>query len=89
MGLERVEKNPAYFVLNACRVLQIEALGEGTVMSKAEGARWGLEHLPQQHRSLIGATLKHYLSDEPEGAAALDTDALDKFAAFVRCRRST
>jgi hypothetical protein len=88
-ALERVEENPAYFVLNACRVLQIEALGEGTVMSKPEGARWGLHHLPEQYRPLLGAALAHYLSDQPEGAAVLDTDALERFAASVKCRRST
>jgi hypothetical protein len=88
-ALERVEENPVYFVLNACRVLQIDALGEGTVMSKEEGARWGTAHLPAQYRPLIEAALEHYLSSTPEGTAVLDADALGKFAAFVRCRKGT
>ena len=87
-ALERIGENPVYFVLNACRVLQIDALGEGTVMSKAEGAAWGRDHLPEQYRPLIGDAHAHYLSDEPEGAAALDAEALEKFAAFVRCRKA-
>ncbi len=87
-ALERVGENPVYFVLNACRVLQIDALGDGTVMSKAEGARWGIDNLPEQYRALIGAALEHYLSDESEGAAVLDAHALEKFAAFVRCRKA-
>jgi predicted nucleotidyltransferase len=85
-ALERLAEDPVYFVLNACRVLQIDALGEDTVMSKAEGAAWGRDHLPEQYRPLIGAALAHYLSDEPEGTVVLDAAALEKFAAFVRCR---
>jgi streptomycin 3"-adenylyltransferase len=88
-ALERLAENPAYFVLNACRVLQIDALGEGTVMSKAEGARWGRENLPPQYHSLIGEALRHYLSDEPEGMHEFDPDTLQRFAAFVRCRKKT
>lgn len=87
-ALERLDGNPIYFILNACRVLQIDALGEGTVMSKEEGALWGLEHLPAQYRPLIERALDFYLSSEPEGAVAVDGDALRKFAAFVTCRRA-
>jgi hypothetical protein len=87
-ALARLAESPVWFVLNACRVLQIDALREATVMSKAEGALWGLDHLPEQYRPLIAAALQHYLSNEPEGAAVLDAGALEKFAAFVRCRKS-
>ncbi len=87
-ALDRLTESPVYFVLNACRVLQIDALGEGTVMSKAEGAAWGRDNLPEQYRPLISAALVHYLSDEPEGAAVLDAEALGKFAVFVRCRKA-
>ena len=82
----RLADNPVYFVLNACRVLQIEALGEGTVMSKAEGAAWGIAHLPTQYAPMIAAVLAHYLSGAAEGSAAVDRDAVGKFAEFVRCR---
>ncbi len=85
---ERLRTNTVYFVLNACRVLQIDALGEGTVMSKAEGAMWGIAHLPKQYAPMIEAVLAHYLSGEPEGTAVLDMDAVGKFAEFVRCRHS-
>jgi hypothetical protein len=57
-------------------------------MSKAEGAAWGRDNLPDQYRPLIGAALEHYLSDEPEGAAVLDAEALEKFAVFVSCRKT-
>lgn len=80
---ERLRDNPVYLVLNACRLLQIEALGEGTIMSKEEGALWGLEALPA-HRPLIAAALAHYRSNEPEGSARLDGAEVARFASFVR-----
>jgi hypothetical protein len=84
----RLAANPVYFVLNACRVLQIDALGEGAVMSKMEGARWGIAQLPAQYAPMIEAAVAHYLSAEPEGAAVLDVEAVARFAEFVRCRKT-
>jgi streptomycin 3"-adenylyltransferase len=87
-ALERAAVNPVYLVLNACRVLQIDALGEGTVMSKAEGGTWGLSALPAQYGPLIEAALNHYGSAEAEGTAKLDSGALRRFVEFVKCRHA-
>jgi predicted nucleotidyltransferase len=87
-ALERAAGNPVYLILNACRVLQIDALGEGTVMSKKEGGIWGLSALPAQYRPLIEDALRHYASDEEEGTAKVNEAALGRFVEFVKCRRA-
>jgi predicted nucleotidyltransferase len=87
-ALERLADNPVYLILNACRVLQIDALGEGTVMSKEEGGTWGMSALPAQYRPLIETALQYYRSDEPEGAAKVNESALGRFVEFVKCRHA-
>jgi streptomycin 3"-adenylyltransferase len=78
----RVSGNPVYLVLNACRLLQMDALGEGTITSKEEGALWAMEALPA-YRPLLAAALAHYRSNEPEGSARLDAGEVARFASFV------
>lgn len=82
---ERLGSNPVYFILNACRVLQIDRLGEGTIASKEEGALWGMAAFPQ-YRVVIEAALAHYRSAEAEGTARFDA-AVTLFVDFVRRQR--
>ncbi|MBX3080385.1 MAG: DUF4111 domain-containing protein [Anaerolineae bacterium] len=49
---------PVYGVLNYCRILAY--LEQGAVMSKSEGAQWGLTHLPALYGSLIQTALAKY-----------------------------
>lgn len=49
---------PVYGVLNYCRILAY--LEQGAVMSKSEGAQWGLSHLPALYGSLIQTALAKY-----------------------------
>jgi len=53
-----VEEEPDYAVLNSCRVLAYHR--ERTVMSKAEGARWGVRQLPSRFRPLAQQAADHY-----------------------------
>jgi streptomycin 3"-adenylyltransferase len=69
---------PPYGVLNFCRILAY--LDERTVLSKAEGGKWGLAHLPQIYAPVIQAALHTYVT-----ATAHDVDAalLKQFASYA------
>lgn len=68
-----VGENPAYVILNLCRVC---AYGEeGLLLSKAEGGRWALERLPEPLCGAVKGALAAYeggrpLSAPPEEAVA-------------------
>ena len=55
---EEITENPMYLTLNLARVLAF--LREKKVISKKEGGEWGLDHLPEQYRSLIHSALREY-----------------------------
>ncbi len=57
--------NPYYGVLNACRVLEMFKLGEGTVSSKEEGALWALLNVPAHYHPIILEALCCYRSADP------------------------
>jgi streptomycin 3"-adenylyltransferase len=80
---QRFGSKPSYFVLNACRVLQLDDLGEGTVASKEEGASWALKALPA-HRAVITAALDSYRSPELSDNLWVEREALKEFTDFVR-----
>jgi len=70
---EDVAGNPAYVILNLCRVYAHAK--DGLVLSKEEGARWGLENLPARYRGLVASALGNYVSGEPiAGDAALQVE---------------
>lgn len=58
-----IMENPAYIILNLCRVLAYRE--EGLILSKAEGGSWGLEHVPEVYRPLISQALNEYLHSRP------------------------
>src|SRR5262249_39713285 len=58
---ERLNERPGYAVLNCCRVLAFRQ--ERTVMSKAQGAEWGLRSAPERFHRLIGEAAADYAGE--------------------------
>jgi len=77
-GLRSELKRPVYVVLNACRTLAF--LQHNLLLSKAEGAAWGLENLPEVHLPIIRQALLVYqgaLDQSEVGLAAVRALAQD------------
>lgn len=75
---EDILKNPVYITLNLCRVW---AYGkEGLILSKAEGGKWGLEHVPAKYRPLIRQALDEYTSNQ---AMESEPGEAVEFAAYM------
>ena len=53
-----IAKNPVYPILNQCRVLAY--LREGKILSKDEGGRWALEHLPSPLLQVVRSAMSAY-----------------------------
>ncbi|EQB87243.1 streptomycin 3'-adenylyltransferase [Clostridium punense] len=53
--------NPMYIVLNLCRVLAY--IKEDLILSKEQGALWGLENLPKEYSNLLKEALNSYRTD--------------------------
>ncbi len=53
--------NPAYIILNLCRVLAYAK--DGLILSKQEGGDWGLGNVPEKYHDLILQALAEYSSD--------------------------
>lgn len=58
---EEIMTNPTYFILNLCRVLAYKK--DGMILSKQEGGRWGIDHVPKKYHGLILQALDEYSSD--------------------------
>ena len=69
---------PLSTALNLCRVLA--AAQEGLVLSKAQGAQWGLQHLQKQYRPLLMRAASCY---EQGAALAWVSGELEDFARDV------
>jgi len=54
--------DPLYHTLNLCRTLAF--VRENLILSKAEGARWAAERLPEEYREIAGHALHCYTVDE-------------------------
>lgn len=75
---EDVLENPVYVVLNLCRVLAAKC--DGAVLSKAQGGRWGIEHLANCWHAPVRAALSAY---ETGKACACDAAMLRDFAEMM------
>ena len=87
---DHILESPFYCVLNCCRVLQLLTNGAGKVVSKEEGARWGLEHVPPEQQAIVRQALDCYCSSKevsPEqrrtGGVNWDAEALRRFRDFA------
>ena len=76
-SLERIEKNPVYYVLNLARGLA--AASQGEILSKEQGGTWGIRHLPVGYRPLIETALKAYKGSEE----VFDKEKLSEYADYV------
>ena len=54
-----IKENTMYLILNLVRVLAYKE--EQLVLSKKEGGKWAIEHLPADYKSLIEAAMMEYL----------------------------
>ena len=77
-ALEAVNDNPIYVILNLCRVLAFIKGGE--VLSKPEGAAWGLENLPADFNALIKAALSDYSGENQQ---AIDLEIGKQFVVYM------
>lgn len=57
-----IMEEPMYITLNLCRVLAF--LKDGLYLSKEEGGKWGMEHLPVQYRPIILNAAECYATDQ-------------------------
>lgn len=58
---EEILKQPMYIILNLCRVLAFQT--DGLYLSKKEGAKWAIEHLPAEYTAVISSALTCYQTD--------------------------
>lgn len=58
---EEILEEPMYITLNLCRVLAF--CRDGRCLSKQEGARWAMEHLPAESTPIISEALTCYQTD--------------------------
>ncbi|WP_320956681.1 aminoglycoside adenylyltransferase domain-containing protein [Enterocloster asparagiformis] len=58
-----IVENPIYIILNLCRVLAY--IKDDVVLSKQQGAYWGLENIPVKYARLIDKAEESYRSAEP------------------------
>jgi len=77
---DRLERDPVYFVLNACRVLAF--LREGKILSKAEAGEWALHALSERLRPLVEAAREAHLSRKLR-SPKLDLPGIEDFAAWM------
>lgn len=75
---EEITEYPMYLTLNLARVLAF--CREGTVLSKAEGGRWALAHVPAAFHPLIQSSLREYTQ---AAAVAYDGALAKKYAAYM------
>jgi streptomycin 3"-adenylyltransferase len=85
--------SPFYGVLNACRVVMTRTCGEGTVVSKEDGALWALENFPAEHREIIRQALDVYRASTPvtpekrrTGGVEWDREKLLAFRDFIAAK---
>ena len=58
---EEILEQPMYITLNLCRVLAF--CRDGLCLSKQEGAKWAMEHLPAEYTPIISEALMCYQTD--------------------------
>lgn len=75
---EEIAGSTMYLTLNLARVLAW--MSEGVVLSKKEGAEWGLRNLPAKYRPLLSSALEDYT-----GASGVryDTDLAEDYADYM------
>lgn len=70
--------NPAYIILNLCRVLAYKK--DGLILSKKEGGNWGIDNIFEKYHCLIMQALDEYSSKKQ---AMWDENAALDYAAYM------
>ena len=58
---EQILRDPVYTTLNLCRGMAFQR--EGLILSKEEGAQWGMGNLPWEYYDIVKTALDAYTSD--------------------------
>lgn len=75
---EEIMENPTYIILNLCRVLAYKK--DGLILSKREGANWGLDNVSEKYHCLILHALEEYSSDK---SMKWDENCARDYAAYM------
>lgn len=70
----RAERDTAYLVLNACRVLA--AAREGLILTKREAALWAMDELPETLRPVVKHALRRYRGEAGDEVGPTDAEQL-------------
>ena len=70
-----IKRDPLYVTLNLCRVLAYAR--DGLILSKKDGGKWGLEHLPKRFRPLISSAVRCYIGDDESEYTSAASDFAD------------
>ncbi len=57
-----IDTNPSHLVISLCRALAFEK--DDLVLSKQQGAIWGIDNIPEKYRPLVEKALSAYESDK-------------------------
>lgn len=77
--------NPIYSILNLCRIAAYQQ--EKSILSKLEGGKWGLEHLPARFHPLIQQALSAYATGA-QSPGQWENDLLAEFGQLLKQRLS-
>ena len=75
---DEISGNFTYMALNLCRVLAYKR--DHAILSKLEGGRWGLEHVPARYAGLISAALTEYQTGQ---TAELNESLAKEYAQYM------
>ena len=78
-GRDRIEKYPASFVLNACRVSAY--LREGRICSKEQAGAWALSIVNDEFGELVNCALQSYRENRKD--ERFDRAVMERFAAYM------
>ena len=78
---EDILRDPVYMTLNLCRVAAY--LEDGAVLSKEQGGKWAIGHLPSEYAGLVFHALECYAGGEKPSE---DAGALTRFAEYMLSR---
>ncbi len=74
-----VVQNPVYFVLNLCRVYAYKK--DSLILSKEQGANWGICNLSEQYASLLKEAMECYRTDKE----MLYSEHVADFCKYMKC----
>ncbi|MFG6117130.1 aminoglycoside adenylyltransferase domain-containing protein [Halobacillus sp. MO56] len=80
--LDNIVHDPVYCTLNLIRFYRY--LKTGDIVSKLEGAKWGIKHFPEKFHTIIQSVLAIY--QDNDGSSVLEADELYRIKAFLKVK---